>query len=510
MRQRRPTHGVPVRARVLSVTRATLFACALLGAGCASAGQSWRAGPAGIPVERQLRAQMVAGQYGAAWEAMKKKQVAPADALLRHMYRGVIALHAGELDAGAKSMDRAWSIIYDRWTKRVSDGAAAMLTGDGALPYYPGPAERMFVPYYGGLTWLARNERESAAVEARRLSALLASDQGVPPPNDFLGVMRYVAGVMYEVAGERNDADVSFRNALALLGPILPGDTIPPDAEHGDVVVLIEDGFVVRPEPASLVFWFRDDELGLLDGDDYDRRSRAVMMMGNRRYEQRNWEAERYRSVSLRWPTMALADHERGTPAIGARALANVGDSLDALTPAATISMSVSDAVRADFERAQPGRLSRSIARAALRDVTLDAAAGAFEAAGEIASGDTDEKKKKPDNEPVKSKSNNGDDDDGGSGKGWLIVGAIIAGIFMLAIHAGSEVLDQPDLRAWQLLPDRVTVARMRLPVGEYPIEVTRDGEAYSLGRVTVRPGSVTVLTHRWWPDGRRLLANER
>ena len=137
MRQRRPTHGVPVRARVLSVTRATLFACALLGAGCASAGQSWRAGPAGIPVERQLRAQMVAGQYGAAWEAMKKKQVAPADALLRHMYRGVIALHAGELDAGAKSMDRAWSIIYDRWTKRVSDGAAAMLTGDGALPYYP-------------------------------------------------------------------------------------------------------------------------------------------------------------------------------------------------------------------------------------------------------------------------------------------------------------------------------------------------------------------------------------
>ena len=71
-------------------------------------------------------------------------------------------------------------------------------------------------------------------------------------------------------------------------------------------------------------------------------------------------------------------------------------------------------------------------------------------------------------------------------------------------------MLDQPDLRAWQLLPDRVTVARKRLPVGEYPIEVTRDGQAYSLGRVTVRPGSVTVLTHRWWPDGRRLLAIER
>ena len=76
-------------------------------------------------------------------------------------------------------------------------------------------------------------------------------------------------------------------------------------------------------------------------------------------------------------------------------------------------------------------------------------------------------------------------------------------------MHAGSQVLDQPDLRAWQLLPDRVTVARLRLPVGDHPIEVTRDGEAYSLGRVTVRPGSVTVLTHRWWPDERRLVALE-
>lgn len=452
---------------------------------------------------------MVAGQYGSAWEAMQKKQVAPADALLRHMYKGVVALHAGELDAGARSMDRAWSIIYDRWTKRISDGAAAMLTGDGALPYFPGPAERMFVPYYGGLTWLARNERESAAVEARRLSVLLASDQGVPPPKEFLGVMRYVAGVMYEVAGERTDAEVSFRNALALLGPALPGDTIPPDAEHGDVVVLIEDGFVVRPEPASLLFWFRNDELDLLDGDDFDRRSRAVTMMGDRRYEQRNWAAERYRSVSLRWPTMAHADDERGTPTIGARALAPVTDSLGVLTPAATISMSVSDAVRADFDRAQPARLSRAIARAALREATLKGAEGAFDAVGEIARGDKEEQKK-PDNEPTKSKKGEGSDDDGGNGKGWLIAGAILAGIGLLAIHAGSEVLDQPDLRAWQLLPDRVTVARMRLPVGEYPIEVTRNGQAYSLGRVTVRPGSVTVLTHRWWPEGRRLLANER
>lgn len=498
MFSRRPTHGVVLLAAVV-----------LMGTGCASAGQSWRAGPAGIPVERELRAKMTAGQYDAAWQSLKKKQVAPADALLRHMYKGVVGLHAGQLEDGAQSMDRAWSIVYDRWTKRVSDGAAALMTGDGALPYYPGPAERMFIPYYGGLTWLARNEREHTAVEARRLSALLASDQGVSPPDDFRGVLRYVAGVMYEVAGEWNDADVSFRNATSLLGGALPGDTVPPDALHGDVVVLIEDGFVDRPEPASLDFWYRAEDLDDLKADDEDRRQAAVQRMGARRYDSLNGGAEHYRSVSVRWPSMDPALYTRSTAVLGARALSAASDSAPDAALAGTISMNVSDAVRADFDRAQPGRLARAVARAALREATMKGAGFAFEAAGDIATSDDKPKKAKtPKDLPEKNKKGEKDEsDDEGVGKGWKIAGALLVGLVMLLASASSEVLDQPDLRAWQLLPDRVTVARMRLPVGDHVVEVTRDGEAFSLGTVSVRPGSVTVLTHRWWPETHRFMA---
>ena len=91
-------------------------------------------------------------------------------------------------------------------------------------------------------------------------------------------------------------------------------------------------------------------------------------------------------------------------------------------------------------------------------------------------------------------------DDDEGASPGAKAAVLILTGIGLLALHVGSQVLDQPDLRAWQVLPDRVSVARMRLPVGEHVIEVTRDGESYSLGAVTVRPGSVTVLVKRWFP----------
>ena len=484
------------QARILS-----LLAVAFALTGCASAGQAWRAGPAGIPAERSLRAQMVAGQYGSALEALKDKRIAPSDALLRQMYRGLVAMHAGQSELGTRALDRAWEITDQRWTKRLSDGAASMVTGDGALPYYPGPAERMMIPYYGGLNWLARNERDEAAVEARRLSVLLASESGSMPGPQFQGAMRYVAGVLFEAAGERNDADVAYRNASVLLNGALPGDTLPSDDAHGDVVVLIEDGFVARPEPASTEFWVSGDEIDVLNGHDEARRLAAYETVNRRRSERHDGGSQTsYRSVSVRRPVMDAGAPDRGATLLRARAWRP--DSLGGPIEANTIAMSVSDAVRADFERQQPGRISRAIARAALRDVELHAAGGAFKAAGEMIGDDDDKKDKdvKKDKDTKKGKGDKGSDDDGGSGMGWVIAGVILLGVALLAAHVGSQILDQPDLRAWQLLPDRVTIARVRLPVGDHPIEVMRDGELVSLGTVTVRPGSVTVLVHRWWP----------
>ena len=222
--------------------------------------------------------------------------------------------------------------------------------------------------------------------------------------------------------------------------------------------------------------------------------------------------AEHYRSVSIRWPSMDPALYTRASAVLGARALSAAGDSAPDAAFAGTISMNVSDAVRADFDRAQPGRLARAVARAALREATMKGAGAAFDVAGDIATSDDEPKKEKtPKDLPEKNKKGekSTSDDDDEIGIGWKIAGALIVGLVMFLVSASSEVLDQPDLRAWQLLPDRVTVARMRLPVGDHVVEVTRDGEAFSLGTVSVRPGSVTVLTHRWWPEAHRFVAAE-
>lgn len=491
MSTRRPTRGVLIGLATLLV---------LSGTGCAAAKQSWRAGPAGIPAERSLRQQLLASHFDAAWASVQDRKLAPADALLRHMYKGVVAVQAGEFETGARAMDRAWELTEERWTKRASNAALSMVTSDAALPYYPGMAERLFIPYYGALNWLARNERTQAAVEARRLSSLLESDEKHPPERRLRGVMRYVAGVTYELAGERNDAQVSFRNAALLLDGALPGDTLPADALHGDVVIFLEDGFVGRPAPQVMTYWFNDDELALLSSTDDSARLATATVLHRRRYDSRydddHWRRGSYRSVALTWPGFDETDH--GALPLGARAIdvrdwadsvqadsgqADSGQADSAWFGSAEADIVIADvtaSVHADFDRRQPMRLARAIARAAVRDAAMVAAGKSFESA-------------------AKGDDKSDDDDDDKDKDGGLDWGKVLLGIGLFATSATSAILDQPDLRAWQVLPDRVGVARMRLPVGEHVIEVTRGSQVISLGTVSVLPGSVSLLTHRWF-----------
>jgi hypothetical protein len=169
--------------------------------GCATANLAWRAGPGGIPAEQGIRTHLSNQRADEAWRALANKKVAPPDALLRHMYRGVVSLHAGEYEAGTRATDRAWTIAEDRYTRQLSRGALSMVTAEAALPYQPGPTERMLIPYYGGLNWLARNEPFEAAVEARRLSSMLESNLSDQMPRGMQGVLRYVSGAVFEAAG---------------------------------------------------------------------------------------------------------------------------------------------------------------------------------------------------------------------------------------------------------------------------------------------------------------------
>src|SRR6476661_5478272 len=89
------------------------------------------------------------------------------DALLRQLDVGIASYSAAVLDSAALLAD-------DRITASLSKDALAMVTSDLARPYQPRRTERLFIPYYAMLAYVRLGKREDAAVEARRLSSLLA------------------------------------------------------------------------------------------------------------------------------------------------------------------------------------------------------------------------------------------------------------------------------------------------------------------------------------------------
>ncbi|MFO8183885.1 MAG: hypothetical protein R6U39_06890, partial [Candidatus Aegiribacteria sp.] len=64
---------------------------------------------------------------------------------------------------------------------------------------------------------------------------------------------------------------------------------------------------------------------------------------------------------------------------------------------------------------------------------------------------------------------------------------------FMLSLFGAAT--EEADLRAWLTLPASIYVARLSLPAGENPVEVTVNGRTvYRDGSLTLEPGEIRLL----------------
>jgi hypothetical protein len=247
--------------------------------GCARLFSSYDIAPNGLARRDDvLRHLLVSGRPDSALVRVDVKgESAPEDELLRALYGGILGHYAGSYASSSAALQRAADLAEDRYTKRISRAALSLVTNDKVLPYEPGGTERLLIHYYAALNYLRQDDTAGAAVEARRLSALLER-QEAPRDSALLGWLRYFSGTVFEAVGERNDADVAYRNAQALLGASaeVPGGEWPgatgaaerslgQGARAGEVVVLIEEGFVAHRVEQAIVmplFSFEMDRLG--------------------------------------------------------------------------------------------------------------------------------------------------------------------------------------------------------------------------------------------------------
>jgi len=457
--------------------------------------RSYVVAPSGMEMgEERLRAALAAGQFGPMLERVTSREAgAPDDELLRSLYRGTVAYYAGDYAASGDALRRAYDLTEERYTRSASKAALSMLTNDRALSYVPGQNERLMVHYYGVQSYLRRGDLAGAAVEARRLSNLLERFESGQDDADAStrAVLRYLAGAVFEAAGDANDAAVAYRNARALAG----GGSVPPPTSSaqggaGEVVVVLEQGFVAhRVEQSLLVPLGGDDVEAFADGDDgrklgaadslgaqvllhlaerqyggvYDDGAGALRIdVGGRRLAFGNRAGGNDYLLQVAWPVYRRSRDDGVRPAVLVAGAARVP---------LRFAANVSDAAIGDYRRDRAKMLTRAIARAATKY-----------ALAELAEQQATEK--------------GDEDDDDGDDHAWL----------KQVVNAAGAAFERADLRSWHLLPGTLSVARLSLPPGRHALTIELPGAGgvtrrLALADVDVRPGAITFVGHRVWGD---------
>ena len=445
----------------------------------------------------------------------------PDDDLLRLLYAGVAGRYAGAHRESSRLLDLASYLAEDRVTRSASREALSMITSDRALPYVPGRTERLMIPYLSALNFIEAGDLEGAAVEARRIEALLDRiDDGYEPAEvpDQSRFLHYFAGVIFAAAGDRNAAGVAFRRAGPVTGSLgaasfdgsdgpdgLAGGVADAASDSlGDVIVLVERGFVPHRVEQSVAVVLPPAQVEMLTDGSVGEKvvaateaaarilATASYLYGDRSGYYRDagyrapvrldpWRDDEcrdgtWRRAGDRCRVPRNADGEEvdeapyvlsvawpvlyQEPPAPAPVRVRAGDrAVDAMAR-----LDLSSLTRADFDAQRAELVARTVVRAAAK---LAISSGLEDAVAEK---------------------------DETAGR---VVGILA--------NMGALLTERADTRCWHLLPATVSMVRLRLPAGTHTLTLeTEDAgddgaRPVALGTVEVRPGATTFLSTRLW-----------
>jgi uncharacterized protein len=463
-------------------------ACVVLVAGCATHAAKLA----------DLRPQLSRGAYEQALGTVAKG-TGGKDALLADLERGMILHHAGRAAESNAAFAAAERTADELYAASLSEGALSLITNDLAASYRARPFEMAMVPYYRALNYLALGDREGAMVEARKASLLLARyvdatlagiERG--PTTDLDRTrndpfLLYFSGMLYDWDGEINDAFIAYRNAavayqdlhglldlqipawlaadlertatwlgfqdeiehlravcpavFAAAGEPRPrGDSDAPTAGRGEVVLLVEVGFVPDRQQWRL-------DLPILKSDAYaDQTVWAWDLTARAAGAPLAVDASQISYwLSIAVPTL------RETPSPVRQVRVGVPGTTPVTAAAAHHPAAIA---RLTFAAELPTVLFRTILRGLTKYLATQQADRQSPVLG------------------------------------------VLANIF-------SSVTEVADTRCWLTLPERIHLVRLRLPEGEHDLRLDlRDAHERSLGSlhvpgVTVRTGDWTFLSYR-------------
>ena len=137
--------------------------------------------------------------------------------VLYRMDRGMTLHLAGRYEQSTAVLDKADQEVEQLYTRHLTTRAKAFLYNDTELPFEGAPYEQVMLNVIKALNYAIAGNLQDALVEARRVDHRLnvLADQSGDRPDAYRddGLARYLSGILFEAAGELNDAFIAYRKA---------------------------------------------------------------------------------------------------------------------------------------------------------------------------------------------------------------------------------------------------------------------------------------------------------
>jgi len=137
------------------------------------------------------------------------------DRALVLMERGTVRQAIGRFGESADDYIDAYGELVRLETVSVSKDAASFVVNDEIRDFRGFPYERTLLHAMTALSHLAQGDRESAAIEARRLLTSLSPDKRGDYPEDAF--TRYLTGFCFELIDDPSNASLQYRKAGELV-----------------------------------------------------------------------------------------------------------------------------------------------------------------------------------------------------------------------------------------------------------------------------------------------------
>ena len=395
--------------------------------------------------------------------------------------RGLIAHYGDQFDESNRTFELAEITSDDLYTKSISREAVSLVTSDNLRSYAGTQYERLLIHYYRAFNYVYLNMPDDALVECRKASSLLQYYADADENYEFVGAafIAYLSGILYEWAGDWNDAFIAYRWAEraykqyeTVLGIPFPQDVgeslvrlarqlgfqeeferyaatygAPPKniPDSGELILLYETGFAPFKIEENIVFpILKVDPIVQEDADRDEKKvreySRTLMRRRNRRYKEVEIE------YLLR---VAIPAYRSNRPRIA---------SIDAATvhggASGVLVEDIEAAAMKTFESELPTIMLRTVVRGVLKYLGFRRANQEGEIAGRL-------------------------------------------------VNLLNVVTESADTRSWQTLPNQIFLVRLRLPAGTHNVTLSfsdradRRVKTDTLQNVIIRANDKTFLNYR-------------